>query len=82
MSLQTKIETKQNVLGMKVIGVDGCQSPYTGIIKELSIYDHKILGRLIQVWVEWLIKPGHLTPYEPRQFKKWENQNSIGVYYD
>ena len=82
--LQEKITKKQNILGAEVVGVDGCSAPYRGTIRELSVYDHKILGRMVQVWVEWEREgypKGHLEGYSPSQFKEWDNQRAMGVYY-
>jgi len=81
-SIQECINEKQSILGYEVVGIDGCQSPYLGVIKELSIQDHSVLGKLIKVWVAWDSNPEHLTSYEPRQFSKWGNgKKGIGVYY-
>jgi|GEM_PF-6857465 hypothetical protein len=80
-SIQELISKEQSILGLEVIGVDGCREPFAGVIKELSIYNHSILGELIQVWVEWDYNPGHLEQYKPHQFSKWEGQRKMGVYY-
>lgn len=84
--IQEKINNNESILGMEVVGVDGCQSPYKGIIRELSVYDHRILGVLVQVWVEWFYEgypKGHLEGYDQNQFKKWEgNTSKVGVYYE
>lgn len=79
--IQEYINNEKSVLGFEVIGVDGCQEPYKGVIKEVSIYDHSVIGKLIQVWVEWDNDPGHLTPYSPHQFSKWGSRRGIGVYF-
>jgi len=81
-AIQERINKDQNILGYEVVGVDGCREPYLGVIKELSIYNHSVLGELVQVWVAWDYDPDHLTPYFPRQFSKWENGGrGLGVYY-
>lgn len=80
-TIQELINTNQSILGYEVVGVDGCQPPYSGTIKELTIQEHSLLGRMVKVWVEWDWKLGHLTPYFPREFSKWENGKGLGVYY-
>jgi hypothetical protein len=80
-TVKTIKQSYENLLGAEVIGVDGVQAPYSGTVKKLSVYAHKVLGILAQVWVEWEGQNGHLTPYNPKQFKQWEGQRQIGVYY-
>ena len=79
--IQERICKKQSVIGYEVIGADGCREPYLGVIKEVSIYDHSVLGRLVQVWVEWDNNIGHLTSYMAYQFEKWDSRRGLGVYY-
>ena len=87
--IQTRINNK-SILGAKVYGVSGGFVYHEGIIREVSIFDHRILGVLKQVWVEWFnyegesfYTKGHLEPYSPDQFSKWEGSSSkIGVYYE
>ena len=88
--LQEKINNNQSILGTKVFSVSGGFCYHEGIVRELSVYDHRILGTLVQVWVEWFnhegedfYTKGYLTPYQPNQFKKWEDSSAkIGVYYE
>lgn len=88
-ALQERIDENCNILGMKVYGVCGGFIYHEGIIRKLSVYDHRILGRINQVWVEWFnhdgedfYTKGHLEPFDPKQFKKWEGSSErIGVYY-
>jgi len=80
--IQKQINEEQSILGYEVIGNDGCQAPQTGVIKELTIQNHSLLGKLVKVWVAWDSNPSHLECYEPRQFSKWVNSRCpIGVYY-
>ena len=87
--LQNSIDADVNILGLKVYSVCGGFVYHEGVIRKTSVYDHKILGRLVQVWVEWFnhegedfYSEGHLTPYNPEQFQKWEGSSEkIGVYY-
>jgi hypothetical protein len=76
------IERKyQSMIGAEVIGIDGCREPYTGIVKQLSVEEHRVLGTFAQVWVEWDYNLGHLEPYYPSQFRQWNGRHSgIGVY--
>ena len=70
-----------DILGRTVIGVDGCQAPYKGTIEKVTDINHRVLGRIIQVWVKWENQGEHLTGYSPRQFKRWDGgQQKIGVY--
>ena len=79
--IQERIKKDQSILGYEVVGVDGCREPYSGVIKEVSIYDHNVLGKVVQVWVEWDNNIGHLSPYMPYQFENWEKRRGLGVYY-
>ena len=88
--IQKRIDNNQSILGMKVYGVSGGFVYHEGIVRELSVYNHRLLGVLVQVWVEWFnhegedfYTEGHLTPYSPNQFRKWEGSSEkIGVYYE
>ncbi len=89
-SIQERIDNNQSIIGMKVYSVCGGFVYHEGIVREVSIYNHRLLGVIKQVWVEWFnhegedfYKEGHLTPYDPKQFKKWEGSSEkIGVYYE
>ena len=88
-SLQEKVDSKCDILGLKVYSVCGGFIRHEGVIRELSIYNHRLLGRLEQVWVEWFnhegedaYTAGHLTPYNAKEFKEWTGTTGkIGVYY-
>lgn len=88
-SVQERIESGCPILGLKVYGVCGGFIYHEGIVRKVSVYDHRLLGRINQVWVEWFnhegedfYTPGHLEPFDPRQFRKWEGSSEkIGVYY-
>lgn len=66
-------------LGCDVIGIDGL-TEHTGVVKEVTYNEHRVLGNFWQVWVEWDYNPGHLEPFFPRQFTNYTGQTQIGVY--
>lgn len=72
-------QSKCEVIGTEIIGIDG-YSKRTDVVESVSVYDHKILGRLTQVWVRW-DDNGALEPFFPRQFSKYNGTRKIGVYY-
>ena len=76
------IERKyQRMIGAEVMGVDGVQNPYKGIVKQLTIEEHRVLGTFAQVWIEWEYNLGHLEPYPPHIFGQWDGHGrGIGVY--
>ncbi len=68
-----------NVLNAEIVGFDGYKER-KGTVEKVSIQNHSVLGRLVQIWVKWneQEKP---EPYFPRQFSKYVSGNrSIGVY--
>lgn len=89
-AMQEKIENKESIIGTKVFGVCGGFVYHEGVVRKLTVYDHRLFGRLVQVWVEWFnhdgedfYTKGHLEPFEPRQFKKWQGSSEkIGVYFE
>jgi len=72
-------QSRCEVIGAEIIGIDG-YSKRTGAVESVSVYDHKILGRLTQVWVRW-DDNNALEPFFPRQFSKYCRTSAIGVYY-
>ena len=80
--LQEKINNGQSILGLEVIGVDGCRSPYKGIVKKVTVWNHTVLGLLVQIWINWEDQGEHLTPYFPRQFKPYSQNCGPGVYLE
>lgn len=81
--IQKYLDESKPIIGLEVIGNDGLREPYMGVIREVSVYNHKVLGALVQVWVEWFVAENttnHLTPYFPRQFKQYQENLPIGVF--
>lgn len=78
----SEIETRNNILGTEIIGFDG-YGEYNGVIEELSVEEHRILGTLKFVWVRWLdgCKEGILEHYFPNQFRHISKKCGIGVYF-
>lgn len=67
-------------IGASIIGVCGADCERIGQVKEVSYYNHSVLGKLIQIWVEWDNNLGHLEPYFPREFKNYSDRCGCGVY--
>lgn len=68
-----------NILNTEIIGYDG-NVKRVGIVERVSIQNHSVLGRLVQIWVKWngQDKP---EPFFPRQFEKYlPSNNAIGIY--
>ncbi len=67
-----------HVLNTEVIGIDG-YSNRKGIVKKITMQDHKVLGKLVQIWIKWDGQE-NLEAFFPRQFKKYYPNCPIGIY--
>lgn len=69
-----------NILNAKIIGVCGAgYQERSGFVERVSMQDHRVLGKLVQVWVKWDGQE-ESEPYFPRQFNNYYPNCPIGVY--